>query len=116
LHRFATLGVVRLRMTESYYGQRYYNPSTGRWLSRDPLGELGGINLYGYVGNNPVSFVDPYGLFAPAPAVVVGLAPVATAIGAVGAGALALAPVAGYGYYQLGTLIGDINAPDASDW
>jgi RHS repeat-associated protein len=29
-----------------YYGFRYYNPSTGRWLSRDPLGELGGVNLY----------------------------------------------------------------------
>ena len=30
-----------------------------RWLNRDPLGERGGLNLYGYVENNPMSFVDP---------------------------------------------------------
>lgn len=33
-----------------------------KWLSRDPIGELGGINLYGYVGNQPTRFVDPLGL------------------------------------------------------
>ncbi|GHU04913.1 hypothetical protein AGMMS49960_21110 [Betaproteobacteria bacterium] len=41
---------------------RAYDPRTGRWLSRDPIGEAGGLNLYGYVGGNPVSFVDPLGL------------------------------------------------------
>lgn len=41
---------------------RYYDPSTGRWLTRDPIGMEGGINLYGYVGNNPVMGVDPLGL------------------------------------------------------
>ncbi len=45
----------------SYYGSRYYSPTTGKWITRDPLGELGGINLYGFVGNNPVNWVDPYG-------------------------------------------------------
>ncbi len=42
---------------------RYYNPSTGRYLRPDPIG-LAGMdpNLYGYVLNNPVNFVDPYGL------------------------------------------------------
>jgi RHS repeat-associated protein len=41
---------------------RAYDPSLGRWLSRDPLGEEGGLNLYGFVGNNPVSAVDWLGL------------------------------------------------------
>ena len=34
----------------------------GWWISRDPLGEQGGLNLYGYVGNNPISLLDPMGL------------------------------------------------------
>jgi len=46
----------------SYYGYRFYNPAIGRWLNRDPLEEAGGINLYGFVQNNPVNFVDPWGL------------------------------------------------------
>lgn len=41
---------------------RAYNPSSGRWINRDPIGEAGGINLYVYVGNNPISGVDPSGL------------------------------------------------------
>lgn len=41
---------------------RGYDAGLGRWLSRDPIGESGGLNLYGYVGNNPVLYVDPLGL------------------------------------------------------
>jgi RHS repeat-associated protein len=41
---------------------RAYDPNLGRWLNRDPLGERGGLNLYGYAGNNPICFVDPFGL------------------------------------------------------
>lgn len=46
-----------------YYGYRSYNPSTGRWLSRDPIGEKGGLNLYGFVGNDPIGHFDKKGLF-----------------------------------------------------
>ena len=45
-----------------YYGFRYYTPEMGRWLSRDPIGEEGGMNLYGFVGNDGVNWVDLLGL------------------------------------------------------
>ena len=45
-----------------YYGYRYYDPATGRWPSRDPIGERGGKNLYGFVVNNSVSQIDILGL------------------------------------------------------
>jgi RHS repeat-associated protein len=46
----------------SYYGYRYYSPSTGRWLSFDPAGEAGGLNLYGFVGNDSINKTDFLGL------------------------------------------------------
>jgi RHS repeat-associated protein len=42
----------------AYYGYRYYDPRNGRWLSRDPIGEGDGPNLYAMVHNNPVNMVD----------------------------------------------------------
>jgi len=45
-----------------YYGYRYLNTSTGRWISRDPTDERGGNNLYLFVRNNPVALVDFNGL------------------------------------------------------
>lgn len=45
-----------------YFGYRHYDPRLGRWLSRDPLGEAGGFNLYAYCGNDPVNRHDPLGL------------------------------------------------------
>jgi len=49
------------------YEYRVYQPSTGRWPNRDPIGELGGINLYAYVYNNPLSYIDRDGLDVAAP-------------------------------------------------
>src|SRR5579885_1715244 len=45
-----------------YLRNRYYNPMLGRFLSPDPIGIAGGINLYGYVGNDPLNLVDRAGL------------------------------------------------------
>lgn len=41
---------------------RAYASATGRWISRDPIGEKGGMNMYSYVGNRPTVEVDPLGL------------------------------------------------------
>ena len=46
----------------TYYAYRYYDPLTGRWPSRDPIEEEGGVNLYGFVGNDGISGVDILGM------------------------------------------------------
>ena len=43
------------------YGYRYYDPVTGRWPSRDPIGERGGLNLYAFVGNDGLNYWDYLG-------------------------------------------------------
>ena len=45
-----------------YYRARYYSPEIGRFLQPDPIGYAAGLNLYTYCGNNPINWVDPYGL------------------------------------------------------
>jgi len=47
-----------------YYGHRYYSPSLGRFINRDPIEEQGGINLYSFVGNDPVNRWDLLGMVA----------------------------------------------------
>lgn len=45
-----------------YYGYRFYDPSVQRWLNRDPIGEEGGVNLYRFVENDPISLTDGFGM------------------------------------------------------
>ncbi|MBQ3342228.1 MAG: hypothetical protein IJG84_10065, partial [Kiritimatiellae bacterium] len=44
-----------------YYNYRHYNPRDGRWMSRDPIGDDGGVHLYAFCENNPLSCVDSLG-------------------------------------------------------
>ncbi len=46
-----------------YMRARYYDPNVGRFVSEDPIGFEGGINLFVYASNNPLMFIDPSGLF-----------------------------------------------------
>ncbi len=50
--------------TGFYYNYfRYYDSSTGRYLTSDPIGLDGDLNTYGYVSDNPMKYIDQYGLF-----------------------------------------------------
>ena len=68
-----TGSITRLRMAGQQYDQgsrlyymraRYYDPQLGRFLSEDPIGISGGLNLYAYAGNDPVNMWDPSGTSA----------------------------------------------------
>ena len=59
--RFSTK-YFELDLAAYYYGFRWHKPKLGRWLSEDPIGEMGGPNLYAMVRNNPISLVDLFGL------------------------------------------------------
>ena len=54
------IALLSIVMTHSAHA--FYNPETGRWMNRDPIGERGGLNLYGMVGNDIVNKVDASGL------------------------------------------------------
>lgn len=55
-------GIYDLHTGLVRFGARDYDPQTGRWTAKDPIGLSGGINLYTYVDNNPLNFIDPLGL------------------------------------------------------
>lgn len=58
---FSSMPVQRVSGVVGFV-ERFYDPNLQRFLNRDPIGEAGGINLYGYVRNEPVGTVDPFGL------------------------------------------------------
>jgi RHS repeat-associated protein len=60
-HRFSTKPQDR-ETGLLYYGYRYLETTTGRWPSRDPIGERGGLNLYGFVFNSAINWADVLGL------------------------------------------------------
>jgi RHS repeat-associated protein len=60
LYRFSTKP-LDIETGLYYYGYRYYSSDLGRWLSRDPIEEAGGMNIYGMVGNDPISYFDVLG-------------------------------------------------------
>jgi RHS repeat-associated protein len=66
---FAYTGLFYHQRSGLYFAQaRAYDSGLKRWLNRDPIGEQGGINLYGYVANRPTIATDPTGLDSGTPA------------------------------------------------
>ena len=82
---------------------RFYDPSTQRWMTRDPISYDGGVNVYGYVGNNPVNTVDPTGLLYREIGGIVG----GVAGGLLGGGPLGVAVGNGLGSFVGSLLDGD---------
>ena len=65
-HRYGYAGAWGYQAHDDFaflhIGARYYDPGAGRFMQRDPIGIMGGLNVYAYVGNTPTRWVDPFGL------------------------------------------------------
>ncbi len=107
------------------YGARYYQPNLQRWLNQDPIQELGGINLYAFVGNSPQNYIDSYGMFLELPSQAIPTIFEGAALegGAAGSGflmgtppgvAAALAAGVAVTGYGIGEMLGD--ALGLADW
>jgi RHS repeat-associated protein len=116
---------VNLRMPGQYYDaesglfynwNRYYNPAIGRYISSDPIGLEGGLNTFGYVGQNPVMGIDPTGEETLTLTLTgAGAQTLAQLCAANPAACLIAGPAAGLlaGYHGLGAIPG---IQDAFDW
>jgi len=100
-----------------FYRARYYDPQAGRFVTKDPIGFAGGINVFSYVENNPSNFIDPTGnvVLVDDAAIAIGTLVVATAAYLqTQQGQQATRDVANV----IGNLINDIleNPPDIKNW
>jgi RHS repeat-associated protein len=87
-----------------YYRARYYSPALQRFISEDPIGlDAGDLNLYSYVGQNPVTFIDPNGLRSPTTTVT-------AAVGTAASFFRALNVAGTYGKLPMAAVIGEIGA------
>lgn len=63
LNRWLLCCVMWLVLASALPAHAFYNPSTGRWLSRDPIGEAGDVNIYSAMRNSPIGFIDYRGMW-----------------------------------------------------
>ncbi len=94
---------------------RAYDPGTGRWVSRDPIGERGGIHLYSYVNGNPIGYRDPRGT-NPLTGALAGaeIGSIAGPIGTVVGGVVGAGVGVWIGWNVLGPVVGDVMAASKS--
>jgi len=102
-------------MPYQHVGNRYYDPTTGRFLQRDPMGIRGGSNVYLYASALPTGSIDPDGLYdsfeGAKGALITG---VVAAIAVVGTGGVGAA--AGITIIVASAIVGSGNGVQRSDW